>query len=137
MTLNVLVAGNDARTVGLAKSALESLEVQIIPAPAMSLALFLAHKNFPELILCNFNMVDGDAFEFLKELKVDSELQTIPFIFVAETAPDENVVARARSLGAEAVLSYPLEPAELKREVIPYINIRLAEKQEREPQTPE
>ena len=102
----------------------------------MSLALFLAQKNLPDLILCSFTMTDGDGWLFIKEVKSDQELSSIPFVFISAQVT-EDVQKRALSEGADSVLTYPLEAQQLRREIIPYINIRLAEKNPRDPQTPE
>lgn len=137
MSIKVLVAGANERLLSLTKSALTDPDSLVIPAPAMSLALFLAHKNLPDLIVSNFKMIDGDGWEFLKELKADDELKSIPFLFIADEKVDAGTCSNAINLGADAVLHHPLEAHQLRREIMPYINIRLAEKGERMPQTPE
>jgi CheY-like chemotaxis protein len=136
MTIHVLVAGTHNEYVELARQAFEELDYQIIPAPSMSLALFLAQKNLPDLILCDFEMVDGDGWHFIKEIKIDDELREIPFVFMSSVR-DDAVTARALALGADEVLCFPLDAAQLKREIIPYANIRSAGKEQRSPQTPE
>jgi len=135
-TTNILVAGSEGCIADLARASVNDLDCQIIPAPAMSLALFLAQKNLPDLILCSFTMTDGDGWLFIKEVKSDQELSSIPFVFISAQVT-EDVQKRALSEGADSVLTYPLEAQQLRREIIPYINIRLAEKNPRDPQTPE
>jgi len=136
MTIHILVAGSHSEYSDLARQAFEDLDCQIIPATSMTLAVFLAQKNLPDVILCDFDMTDGDGWSFIGEIKADAELQNIPFLFIAP-GEDSAVSTRASKLGADAVLGYPMEPSQLKREMIPYINIRLAEKEQRLPQTPE
>lgn len=136
MTIHILVAGSHNEYVELARQAVEELDCQIIPAPAMSLALFLAQKNLPDIILSGFEMTDGDGWNFIKEIKVDDELRSIPFVFIT-SLKDEALIAPALALGADDVLTFPMDAAQLKREIMPYINIRLAEKEQRNPQTPE
>ena len=136
MTIHILVAGSHLEYSDLAREAFEDLDCQIIPATSLTLAVFLAQKNLPDVILCDFEMTDGDGWSFIGEIKADAELQNIPFLFIGPNQ-DSAVTARASKLGADAVLGYPLEASQLKREVIPYVNIRLAEKGQRLPQTPE
>ncbi len=136
MTIHILAAGSHPQYADLAREAFDELDCQIIPAPSMSLAIFLAQKNLPDIILCDFVMTDGDGWSFINEIKADAELRTIPFLFIGPIA-DTSVSDRALALGADAVLAFPLEASQLKREIIPYINIRLAEKGQRLPQTPE
>jgi two-component system cell cycle response regulator len=136
MTINILVAGSHLEYSDLARQAFEDLDCQIIPATSMTLAVFLAQKNLPDVILSDFEMFDGDGWNFIAEIKADDELRNIPFVFIA---PDSNAdaAAHAAELGADAILKYPMEASQLKRELVPYINIRLAEKGQRLPQTPE
>ena len=83
-TPKVLVAGPSLKTVALARDAFEPLGYQIITAQPMSVALFLAHKNLPELIICPYEMLDGDGQTFLSEVQRDDELCHIPFFFCIE-----------------------------------------------------
>ncbi len=136
MTINILAAGSHPQYAELARQAFNELDYQIISAPSMSLAIFLAQKNLPDVILCDFVMTDGDGWSFISEIKADAELRGIPFLFIGPVE-DASVSDRALALGADAVLAFPLDASQLKREVIPYINIRLAEKGLRLPQTPE
>ncbi|CAN5726983.1 hypothetical protein BH10CYA1_BH10CYA1_50270 [soil metagenome] len=136
MTIHILVAGSHSEYSELAREAFEDLDCQIIPATSMTLAVFLAQKNLPDIILCDFDMTDGDGWSFIGEIKADPELTNIPFLFIGP-AQDSAVSTRASQLGADAVLGFPLEASQLKREIIPYINIRMAEKGQRLPQTPE
>ncbi len=136
MTIHILVAGSHSEYSDLARQAFEDLDCQIIPATSMTLAVFLAQKNLPDVILCDFDMTDGDGWSFIGEIKADAELRNIPFLFIGQDE-DSAVSTRASKLGADAVLKFPLAATQLKREMIPYINIRLAEKGQRLPQTPE
>ncbi len=136
MTIHILVAGSHSEYSDLAREAFVDLDCQIIPATSMTLAVFLAQKNLPDVILCDFDMTDGDGWSFIGEIKADAELRNIPFLFIG-SGEDSAVSTRALKLGADAVLEFPLAASQLKREIIPYINIRMAEKGQRLPQTPE
>ena len=136
MTIHILVASSNLEYSDLAREAFEDLDCEIVRATSMTLAVFLAQKNLPDVILSAFEMHDGDGWSFLGEVKADEELRNIPFLFIAPGI-DDAIQTRASNLGADAVLNYPLEPSQLKRELVPYINIRLAEKGQRLPQTPE
>ncbi len=131
MTIKILVAGSHLEIADLARQAFEDLDCQVITATSMTLAVFLAQKNLPDVILSGFEMHDGDGRSFMAEVKADDELCQIPFLFVAV---EDKISA---GTGADAILKYPIEAPQLKRELIPYINIRQAEKGQRLPQTPE
>lgn len=136
MTIHILVAGSHLEYSELAREAFEDLDCQIIPATSLTLAVFLAQKNLPDVILCDFDMTDGDGWSFIGEIKADAELHNIPFLFIGPGG-DSAVSTKASKLGADAVLEFPLAASQLKREIMPYINIRMAEKGQRPPQTPE
>ncbi|HEY9678331.1 MAG TPA: response regulator [Drouetiella sp.] len=136
MTIHILVAGDRPHVADLAREAFDDLDCQIIPATSLTLAVFLTQKNLPDLILSDFTMHDGDGMTYINEVKADAELRGIPFLFISDKQDAERD-ERASKAGADGVLNFPLEPSQLKREVLPYINIRLAEKGQRELQTPE
>lgn len=135
--INILVAGKNPANVDLAKAAYKGMDYQVIPAPGTSLALFLAQKNYPDLIICDSNLTDGDGLTFLSELKSDPELAEIPFVFLIdkdESALDENL---AITSGAVNVFYYPIEADWLKECTVPIITHRSQTKEKRAEQTPE
>ncbi len=86
MTLKLLLATKNRDKIEQIKRAFDHCECQIILAPAMSLALFLAQKNFPDLILTDMSLMDGDGIKLMQEIKAEPELAAIPFVFyVSET----------------------------------------------------
>ena len=136
-TINILVAGTSQTNVALAKEAYDGMDYQVIPAPGFSLALFLAQKNYPDLIICGSKLTDGDGLAFLKELKNDPELAAIPFIFLIDK--DHNCINEQSAMksGAAAVFYHPLEADWLKECTVPIITKRASTKEQRPEQTPE
>lgn len=135
--INILVAGKSQANVDLAKAAYQGMDYQVIPAPGTSLALFLAQKNYPDLIICDGTLTDGDGITFLSELKADPELAEIPFVFLVDKqhgALDENL---AITSGAVNVFYHPIEAAWLKECTVPIITHRSQTKEKRAEQTPE
>jgi CheY-like chemotaxis protein len=135
--INILVAGKSQVNVDLAKAAYQGMGYQVIPAPGTSLALFLAQKNFPDLIICDERLTDGDGLSFLSELKSDPELAEIPFVFLVDKevgAMDENV---AITSGAINVFYHPIDAGWLKECTVPIIAQRVQTKEKRPEQTPE
>ncbi|MBS1998050.1 MAG: hypothetical protein JSS86_17125, partial [Cyanobacteria bacterium SZAS LIN-2] len=70
-TPKILVAGSSQKSVALTRAAIEPLDYQMVTAQPMSVALFLAQKNLPEVIVSDLKMLDGDGISFLNEIKVD------------------------------------------------------------------
>ena len=79
--------------------------------------LALAAERKPDLIISDALMPVLDGFGFLREIKADEALKTIPFIFYSAVYTGQEDEHLARSLGAEAFLAKPLEPAILWKEV--------------------
>jgi len=135
--INILVAGESKENVEIAKQAYRGTGYQVIPAPGFSLALFLAQKNYPDLIICGGKLTDGDGITFLNELKSDPELAEIPLVFLVEkgdSSLDENA---AITYGAVNVFYHPIEADWLKECTVPIITQRVNTKEKRPEQTPE
>ena len=121
-TPKILVAGLSPKTLQLARAALEPLDYQIIPSPAMSVALFLAQKNLPELILSDLTMQDGDGLHFLSELLVDEETCNIPFLFMVDEMLNVQEELHALKQGARRVLINNLSTEEFLEIIKPLID---------------
>jgi CheY-like chemotaxis protein len=137
MTTNILVAGKSAANVQSVKAAVDKLDYQVIPAPSMSLALFLAHKNLPELILCDIELVDGTTHEFLAELQSDDQLRRIPFMIMTQSDVSQAETKQFMGEGAALILDSGSASQNLLATIEPYIEARLASKEERPAETPE
>ena len=137
MSANILIASSAYEITDLVKEALESLDYQVIPAKAMSLALFLAQKNLPDLIILGATMMDGDPAAFMRELKSDLELKSVPTILLVHANQDIQALKESNFAGVDDVMWLPIEKHKLRDELLPYIKKRQSTKEKREPQTPE
>ncbi|MDZ4838098.1 MAG: hypothetical protein SGJ27_30315 [Candidatus Melainabacteria bacterium] len=135
--INILVAGKNQSNVELAKAAYAGIGYQVIPAPGTSLALFLAQKNYPDLIISDGILTDGDGIAFLTELKNDPELSEIPFIFLIDKNTSQIDEDSAITAGAVSVFYHPIEAGWLKECTVPIITKHAATKEIRPEQTPE
>jgi len=136
-TVHVLVAGKSDNNLSLAKEVYDGLGYQVIPAHGLSLSLFLAQKNYPDLIIADSSFRDGDGMEFLAEIKADPELSLIPFVFVVDEHGGDFNTERAITGGASQVLFQPVDPMTLAELTLPLIEKRLLTKEAREETTPE
>jgi DNA-binding response OmpR family regulator len=82
VTLKLLFVGKDMTSFQPLRSAFDREDVLIISANSMALALFLARKNQPDLIICEEQLIDGNGLSFFYETRNDSDLATIPFAFL-------------------------------------------------------
>ncbi|HSG03545.1 MAG TPA: response regulator [Marinobacterium sp.] len=72
----------------------------------------LAIKKQPDLILLDLNMPNMNGFELADMTSKLSMTKNIPVVFLSSFATDE-IKERARSLGAAAFLSKPVDPGHL------------------------
>lgn len=131
----IMVAGSLASESEVIKSQVESLGHLVIPARAMSLALFLAHKNLPDVIMCNSDLMDGTIFDFLRELKVDDELCGIPVLFIDDA--DDSAKSKVDSLEVDQVLTPANVKCGLLERLEPYFLLRQQRRQLRPEETTE
>ena len=136
-TPKILVAGLSKKSLALVRDAVEPLGYQVITAQAMSVALFLAQKNLPEVIISDFDMLDGDGITFLNEVKIDQELARIPFLFLVDKAFDEATEISAITRGARLICLNSIAGEELIGLLQPLIVERLSQKGKRPEHTPE
>lgn len=113
MTLRILLAGQNKKSTDLVRQALAQLDVDIIRAPGMSLALFLAKKNLPHLVIADFELLDGDGLSLMQEMSLDPQLKRMPFIFLLPKSPKPGVEKQLLEGGAQNVLFNASAPDEL------------------------
>ena len=87
-------------------------QFQTLDAEDGASGLILARRFRPDLILCDVQMPNVDGYDVLVEIQQDSDLATIPFIFLtARTSYEE--VRRGMNLGADDYLIKPCRSRDL------------------------
>ncbi len=98
MTLKLLFAGKDMTSFQPLRAAFDREDVLIISAISLALAVFLARKNQPDLIICEQQLIDGDGLSFFYETRNEPELSAIPFAFLlADRQEQEDILRLLRS----------------------------------------
>lgn len=85
--------------------------LRLMPAAEGQLGFQLAKENRPDLILLDLHLPDVPGEEVLRMLKADSATADIPVIIVTADAT-ENRPSKMSSLGAEALVTKPLDLVE-------------------------
>ncbi len=82
MTLKLLLVGKEKSVFQSIKDAFENDDVDIILATSIGLAIYLARKNQPNLIISQQELADSDAHSLFSELKNEQELAGIPVVLL-------------------------------------------------------
>jgi CheY-like chemotaxis protein len=114
VTIKVLVVDRTHLAQELAKDALGPLGCQIITATSTALAVFLARKNFPSLVIAGIGDTD-DHTDLAQEIKDDPDLSHIPIVYIADEG--RNI----KGFGATKTLFRPIDRRGLVAEVWPFL----------------
>jgi signal transduction histidine kinase len=85
----------------------------VIQADRGELALDLAHRDRPDLILLDVMMPGLDGFAVIQRLREDQATQSIPVVLLTANAPDQRLKIQALNLGADEYLTQPVNNSEL------------------------
>ncbi|KPA13322.1 response regulator receiver sensor signal transduction histidine kinase [Candidatus Magnetomorum sp. HK-1] len=100
---------------------------QLFAVPKAEVALNIAKKQIPDLILLDIMMPDMDGYEVCKRLKADETTKDIPIIFItAKTGTDDEV--KGFEVGGVDYITKPITPPV----VIARVKAHLALKREKE-----
>lgn len=132
--LRILCAFQTEEIFDFVKSALKNIECELIKASSEALALFLAQKNFPCLVVSELLPESGWGMGLLSDLKSEAELAAIPLVFLAKRPAGMSLPDMAVPQGAEMLIWYPVESYEFISSVRKYLREM---KDERMPETPE
>ena len=108
----ILVADDDITTQLILQHALEEQGYQVYMAEDGGIALSLARKHHPNLVICDWMMPRVDGLEVCRSLKADPELTSAFFILLTAK---ENMTDRITGLdsGADDFISKPIEIEEI------------------------
>ncbi|MCR9228136.1 MAG: response regulator [Flavobacteriaceae bacterium] len=91
---------------------LELSGFKVCSASHGKIAVDMAKKELPDLVLCDIMMPELDGYGVLEELSSDQSTRHIPFIFVSAKTEKQDV-RRGMNLGADDYLTKPFEEEEL------------------------
>ncbi len=118
---NLLVVDADPRSLRVLEVSLRNAGYNVAGCPSVGKALEILHANKPDLILSDTTFGDMDGFEFVEQLRRNSEWADIPFMFLSSDGSIESKI-RGLELGVEDYLTKPI----YIREVIARVGIELA-----------
>ncbi len=113
----ILAVDDSPVNLNLIRSTLEPFGYRVILASGPKEAMELARQTRLDLILSDLHMPNESGFEFLRRLKADPRLRSIPFLLLSTSSSAQKELDRAITLGAERCLCRPIEPQALLAEV--------------------
>ncbi|MBC7998803.1 MAG: response regulator [Leptolyngbya sp.] len=137
MSRHILVASRDKSLGELAKAAVQTLEYDVVVASDLSLALYLANKNMPDLVVTDEELIGGTGFDLLSELGNDEELNVIPIIFISKESTNSTVFEHATKLGAKKVIPKPTTIDAFFLELMPHLKFEAKSTNQRPEYSPE
>lgn len=108
----ILLVDDSKVTRELIKVYLIARDVRLLDAPDGEVALRLARRERPDLILCDLRMPRLDGPGLCQALRAEPALAGIPVIILTSNA-DEDSHRRCREAGARDVLVKPIGPRAL------------------------
>ena len=108
----ILIVDDERDIVKALMIRLRGAGYEVVTAFDGAQAIFVAHKENPDLIILDIRMPAGDGFSVAEKLKHSKNTLSIPVIFLTGS-PEKNAVERAMTLGARFYIKKPYDPEEL------------------------
>lgn len=105
----ILIAEDNEDSRVLLESSLEASGYEVASAENGEIALALATRRPPDLIISDILMPVMDGYAFCRAVKADKQLRAIPFIFYTATYTDPSDEKLAMDLGASKFIVKPME----------------------------
>jgi DNA-binding NarL/FixJ family response regulator len=111
--IKVLVVDDQDEIRAIVLAFLSAENYQTLSASSGEVAVSLAKRERPDLVICDVVMPEFDGFDVLQALQADPVTANIPFIFLTakDTMPD---VRTAMNLGADDYLTKPISLPDLR-----------------------
>lgn len=115
--MTVLIVDDNSNDRKILRYNLEHHGCEVIEAKDGQEGLEMATALKPDLIVSDALMPRMDGFEFLRRIKLDHDLRTIPFVFHSAVYTGQKDRELALSLGAEAFIGKPMLPEDVWEEL--------------------
>ena len=108
----ILIVDDERDIVKALMIRLQGAGYEVVTAFDGAQAIFVAHKESPDLILLDIRMPAGDGFSVAEKLKHSKNTLSIPVIFLTGS-PERDSEDKAMTLGARFYIKKPYDPEEL------------------------
>lgn len=117
-----MIADDIPANLDLLSDALEPVGYSILAAPSGEVALKIAKRMSPEIILLDIMMPGMDGFQTCRELKRDEETRDIPVIFLTGKDETQSVVEGFR-VGGVDYITKPFQSEEVLIRIATHLSI--------------
>ena len=125
---NILIVDDVPANLRLLDHILRDKGYKVRPVPNGTLALQVAEKEKPDLILLDVMMPDIDGFEVCRRLKENPKLNDIPIIFIS-ALNDTNDIVKALTAGGADFITKPFKAEEVRVRVETHLNLYYQKKE--------
>jgi two-component system sensor histidine kinase/response regulator len=119
---NILIVDDIPANLKVLGQILKIEGYKVRPVPNGELALQVAEKEKPDLILLDIMMPDMDGYEVCRRLKEKPNLKDIPVIFISALNDTEDIVKALNSGGVDYITK-PFQAEEVKARVSTHIKL--------------
>ena len=113
---NILIIDDSNTNVVLLEAVLGTKKFRSQTALSVKEALPLIKNDKPDLILLDLLMPDVSGFDFLEQVKKNSDLNDIPIVVVSALTDEENI-QKTLDLGAKRFIKKPIDISSLVQTV--------------------
>ncbi len=118
----VLIAEDNENSRVLLESLLDASGYSVVSAENGRIALELAKKDKPDLIISDIMMPEMDGYALCKAMKADSNLRDIPFVFYTATFTSPEDKTLAENIGVSKFIIKPAEVDLFLKEIEDLLN---------------
>jgi signal transduction histidine kinase len=119
---NILIVDDVPANLRLLDHILKDKGYKVRPVPNGTLALQVAEKEKPDIILLDVMMPDIDGFEVCRRIKENPKLNDVPIIFIS-ALNDTNDIVKALTSGGADFITKPFKAEEVRVRVATHLNI--------------
>ncbi len=112
----ILIADDEADIVELLEYNLQHEGYNVLSAPNGLIALEMAQKHQPDLVILDVMMPEMTGYEVATSMKSHTKTKNIPFIFLTARSEEENEI-KGLNLGADDYIHKPIKPKILKSRI--------------------
>jgi two-component system cell cycle response regulator len=113
----ILVLDDTPYNLELKRDLLEPHGYEVVTTATVDEAMQAMQATLPDLIVSDVGMAPDGGFEFIRRVKADPRLRTIPFMFLSSTHWDLASRDKGLALGAARYLLRPIDPARVLDEI--------------------